>query len=412
MLGDIDNAAYKLRQCLRLLSSDSARFNADPVGIAFRVSPNGTTYYWYPEARQAENEALLILARNVRWPAGFNPEWFRERIRKCSLMLKEEHAQKAEALKAYKEFINQLMDEIQTRKQFTVCVGLRGLTADVPFTVGKCRFERLTNERVRAGVIGKPDWVMRQPVLGKWGWKGLVGQTVCFTEVCAVDSRHAEVLALVPIEESLDFLRYVQAKFGRGFGNPVPEIGLEPGDAIDRSVTHVHETATGLPATAGLISSPFVHQQLLQRGSIPESEALSKILCKEEAARNDLEKRIIRALAWIGQASFARSNAVRFVCLTTALEAIVLRPGEMTGITDKFVNRAGKLLDNASGMKESKDAYDLRSACVHGRGVVPNESDTESWCNSVCGVVATLLLKRQFNGLDSADALIKALERD
>ncbi len=398
-----DKATDKLMQCLRLLSSDSAALNSDPAGIEHFSPPKVATYY-SPGAQDVENEALQILVTDCRWPATFNPERFRTRVRECSVRLLNEHAKEADSLAAYQGAINQLIDEVQVRKHFTVCVGIRGLEAK-PITVGRCRFKRVTEKQVDGGALGRPECVKRTHV-----WKRVIDKMGCFTEVDAVNDRHAAAVARVAIEESLNFLRYIQAKCDSDFGLPVPEIGLEPGDAIGWTVTLVHDNATRYPSLGEKAPRPFSHQKFLQLNQIPESDELLKILSKADAARSDLEKRIILALAWIGQAVLARSHDVRFVCLTTALEAIVLRPKEQHVM--KYIGaRVATLMNNEDEGKAAKKAYKSRSDCVHGRGEHPSEHTVTSWCKRVCGVIATLLLEPQFAHLRSTEDFIKALDQ-
>jgi hypothetical protein len=97
-------------------------------------------------------------------------------------------------------------------------------------------------------------------------------------------------------------------------------------------------------------------------------DQFSSILEKDEKLRNDLEKRILNAIRWIGAGVHSGSECNKFLMFIIALECLLMRRNE--GKSPLIAERCAFLLsDKTDGRlkidKVVKELYDTRSEIVH-----------------------------------------------
>ena len=185
------------------------------------------------------------------------------------------------------------------------------------------------------------------------------------TWVKAKDHLVGRQRALERFEEAINFLRF--------FSKPLQSQNIRWGLGLYGDVAKRNRSLIGMSRQGGLTQHASaeifpVDFNHIKKQPLDIFFALASI---PPETRSPLEKRIIQAIQWIGQAIAAQDISHQYLFIFTALETIMLDETARVSISQTLAERCafliGTELKSRKNLVEAvKDAYDTRSKITHG----------------------------------------------
>ncbi len=326
----------------------------------------------------------------------------RDTILDIVIAVRDKETPLAKAHQELRQEVRRWLDEISHHGEWEVLHAVRGVqTYKEPFKIGHCTFFRMDEQTFylwgRRFATGKYDPPSDAPLHRSWidQDSALVGQAIALAGVRAYDSAHARSEGRRIINESLDLLRYGQVTVGWP-PEPVPEFGLAALAAHGYVQTQAICVRRDKPAmTSNKSIGAGDGAAITYCQGAPAWQEIEHILLLEPQKRSEMQRRVMLALSWVGQAALASSMPVRLVAFTTAMETLLIEDSECVGKKKKLSVRvpafpqmklANQHVDSDAVIK----LYGLRSDCLHA-GQMEVESEDVG--------LASLAVAQCFSGL-------------
>ncbi len=321
---------------------------------------------------------------------------------------------------AYEELMKAVTEWVQTVNslgQWEVLIAIRGIQHFAePFRIGRCEFYRMDDKLFalwgQRWTTGQYDPPSNSGIFRDWFSQEsqLIGQTVTLAKVNASDCEHANFEAFRVINETLDLIRYGQVQFGMTDG-VAPQIGLSPdpnGVYFNSHSICIRHDEWEMRVNKGVgPQGAFIDHCKLA----PAWNEIEEILNIEPENRNEMQRRIILSLGWVGQAALATSLPIKLVAITTALETLLIEDSESLGKKSKMSSRVAafpKLL-KANGHIDEKIArqiYEIRCGCLHAGFTEVEESDFRNAALAIAQCFSGLLKDDNFRRCETISDLI------
>src|SRR5580704_1572504 len=315
--------------------------------------------------------------------------------------------------------IRRFLARFETPDEWEVLEAVRGIDPNNgPFSIGVCKFYLMDDEQFRLWlqryISGNyeppPETPIHPHCLEEQA--AMKGQFVAAARVRAVDAEHARTKARARIEEVLNLLRYGQLVVGYP-PEPFPEIGWW---LPQRQSDHCFTIQLNGSSTSSIrsVGGPIGNSYGVSRRA-PAWPEIENILATEASVRDELQRQIVSALEWVGQAALAPTGAIRLVTLMTALEALLLERGEALGKKSKLADRVSRLIAKSEEhildvMRRVKQLYGTRSECVRGEPLDIEAHDLRDLSGMIAKVLHSILTEEPWKVAARLTEILKQIE--
>lgn len=409
-----EKACRKGATCLLPAFKDTLPIEERDPGVARGSgtirSDSGNQYSYTSDSSGSLTSCMRWLLPCAR---GYPEEKLRQRIQRVVVESRDAGTSIPDASNDLGKRLTELMDSLAVNSPWMVLLGVRGVAVDSqPMQVANVDFRRMTQEefvlwgrRLMTGLPNPPPttnpertWMQQHAAL--------VDQAIAVTQVNASDQEHARHCAKETVSLAFDVLRYGML-FLRFEGQPVPEFGI--GQPLGTIVypEHFFCMRVGQPAMqVGLAIATASGATREPAGIAPGWNEFEALLRKDSDERTEMEKRLVTALRWVGQAALTESNAVRIVCYVTAMEALLLAPIEAKGKREKLKKRISQFRQIPTcmthfGESEVEKVYKLRCKCVHDGEIEATKNDERLAFNTLVQCFDSLLCDDRFNSFET-----------
>jgi hypothetical protein len=190
---------------------------------------------------------------------------------------------------------------------------------------------------------------------------------VCFEEI-GVDKEHAIDKSKVTIDETLIVLRYIYV-LHEWFETECPSLGVALDYSSYRSC--IIDTGRSVLTDSNEMGTQVFTLSQSDFERLPGVKKMCEILKKRRNERSDIENVIVRSMRWVSVAASADSVFVRYVCLVTCLETLLIKTSETKNKTSNITNRLLKICSKDINKIDEKmkvkvcEIYYNRSRCLH-----------------------------------------------
>ncbi|QZD69437.1 HEPN domain-containing protein [Pseudomonas sp. 3-2] len=147
--------------------------------------------------------------------------------------------------------------------------------------------------------------------------------------------------------------------------------------------------------------------------------AMNRLINLEEKTANNLERKILKSVEWLGQALAEQNAASAFIKTSTALEVLFSKSKSgviSSSLMATFSEACAQILGNDSGScllveQEIKNFYGIRSAVVHSGKSDVSIKELNKFIAYVRDVILRLLGRRPYCDFKSIDELTDYLSR-
>jgi hypothetical protein len=353
----------------------------------------------------------------------YPPEKCHECLTKIVVEAKDRDIAKADACDTMCRSIQDFIEKTRTTGEWEVVYAVRGVAVNGgTIQVANCSFYRmdadafsLWGQREATGRYTPPEGT-RVFAIWEQQERMLLDQVVAAVRVKGADADHACLKARRCIEHCLDLLRYAQ--LATWPPQPVPELGLALPQAVDYVNDHclyIRIDALGFGSKKAVSAGDGASVHYCREA--PAWIELTRLLERETHELNEVQKRILLALAWTGQAALAGSPSVRFVCLVSALEVMLIGQHESKGKKKHLASRIAKLVPPSQSplssiSEEIRRLYGLRSSCLHAGQTEIADEQMKKIVVFVSECFRSLLCRQEYSQIDSHEALLLALAEE